>query len=235
LSSLRVAVITPYFGETLPMLRQAHESVLAQTYPCRHILVADGRPKTEVEGWDADHLVLPRSYGDFGSTPTFVGASFAAMQGYDLIALLDSDNWFREDHIERVLELEQSSGAAFLSSGRMLCRLDGSVMAFCPLSDPERFIDTSCMAFTKAAFPLLARLVTMPDYAHGISDRVLYHHILSSGTPRAHCQERTVFYRCGKSGIYELLGEPVPDGVMPPPDYRGLLARWVADGNPPLI
>ena len=62
--SLRVAVVTPYFAETPQMLRQAHYSVLTQTYPCHHILVADGRPKPGVEGWDAEHIVLGRSTAD---------------------------------------------------------------------------------------------------------------------------------------------------------------------------
>ncbi len=217
------------------MLRQAHDSVRAQTYPCRHLLVSDGRPKPEVDGWDAEHLVLSRSTGDYGRTPTFVGAAAAAFQGFDLIAILDSDNWYREDHIEILADLHRRTGVAFLSSGRMLCRLDGTVMAPCALTDPERFIDTSCMAFARAAFPLLTYAVTMPAYADDISDRAMLHHVKASGVARAHTDERTVFYRCGKAGIYELLGEPVPPGVVPAPDYKRQFDRWAADGHPPLI
>ena len=217
------------------MLRQAHDSVLAQTYPCRHLLVSDGRPKPEVDGWDAEHLVLPRRTGDYGQTPTFVGAAAAAFQGFDLIAFLDSDNWYRRDHVEVLADLHLSTGAAFLSSGRMLCRLDGSVMAPCPLTDPEHFVDTSCMAFARAAFPLLTYGVTMPAYAHGIGDRAMLHHVKASGISRAHSQARTVFYRCGKAGIYQLLREPIPDGVVPSPDYRSDFDRWTADGHPPLV
>ena len=232
---LRVAVVTAYFAETPQMLRQAHDSVRAQSHPCRHLLVSDGRPKPEVDGWDAEHLVLPRPTGDYGQTPTFVGAAAAAFQGFDVIAFLDSDNWYREDHVEVLADLHASTSAAFLSTGRVLCRLDGSVMAPCPLTDPERFVDTSCMAFARAAFPLLTYAVTMPAYAHDIGDRALLHHVKASGVPRAHSPEATVFYRCGKAGIYELLGEPVPPGVAPAPDYRSQFERWVADGLPPLV
>ncbi len=232
---LRVAVVTPYFAETPQMLRQAHESVLGQTYPCRHFLVADGRPKAEVDTWDVEHVPLSRSHGDYGSTPTFVGAALAAMQGYDIVALLDSDNWHREDHVQTLVDLHRSSAAGFLSTGRTLCRWDGSIMAACPLSDPERFIDTSCMAFARPAFPLLTYLLCMPAYAQDFNDRAMLQHVKASGISRAHSPERTVFYRCGKAGIYGLLGEPVPPGVVEGPDYPALFARWAAEGRPPLL
>ena len=235
MTPLRVAVVTSYFSETIEVLRQAHDSVLAQTYPCRHILVADGQPKREVEDWDAQHIVLSRNHADIGATPLFVGAADAAMRGFDLITALDSDNWYREDHVQILVDLHQRTGAAFLSTGRMLCRLDGSVMAPCPLTDPERFLDTSCMAFARPGFPLLTYYMCMPDYAYGIGDRVFHHHVLQSGVQRAHSPERTVFYRCGKAGAYEMLGEPIPPGVEAAPDYQTLFDRWVREGHPPLI
>jgi len=43
---LTVAVVAPYHSEDLAMLRRCHQSVLAQTYPCRHIMVADGLPRS---------------------------------------------------------------------------------------------------------------------------------------------------------------------------------------------
>ncbi len=232
---LQVAVVTPYFAESPEMLRQAHDSVLAQTHPCRHILVADGRPKPEVDGWDVQHIVLARGHDDVGSTPSLVGAAAAAFSGCDLIAFLDSDNWYREDHIQTVVELHQSTGAAFISTSRMLCRLDGSVMAPCPTTDPERFVDTSCMAYAREAFPLLTYGVTLPRYAQIFNDRCNFQHVLASGVSRAHSPEATVFYRCGKAGIYQQLGEPIPPGVTPAPDYDAAFARWAAEGRPPLI
>ncbi len=235
LAPLKVAVVTPYFAETLAMLREAHDSVLAQTYPCRHILIADGRPKSEVDDWNAQHIVLGHNHADVGSTPALVGAAAAAFQGYDLIALLDSDNWYRRDHVQTVVELHQRTGAVFISTSRMLCRLDGSVMAPCPTTDPERFIDTSCMAYAREAFPLLTYGVTLPDYAQPVNDRCNYQHVLASGVSRAHSPEATVFYRCGKAGIYQQLGEPVPPGVIAPPDYPAIFARWAAEGRAPLI
>jgi hypothetical protein len=43
---LTVAVVTPHHSEDLALLRRCHQSVLAQTYPCRHIMVADGLPRS---------------------------------------------------------------------------------------------------------------------------------------------------------------------------------------------
>ena len=233
--SLRVAVVTPYFTEANEVLRQAHDSVLAQSHPCRHILVADGRPNPLVADWDAEHIALPGGAADFGATPRFVGAADAVLQGYDLVAFLDADNWLRPDHVQILADLQQETGAGFLSCGRVLARLDGSILAPCPLTDPDRFVDTSCMAFARQGFGLLRYWVAMPEYGKAICDRCMLVHVKASGVPRAHTREQTVFYRCGKAGIYELMGEKAPAGVMPAPDYQGLFDRWAAEGRPPLV
>ena len=232
---LRVAVVTPYFAETTEVLRQTHESVLGQSYPCRHILVADGRPNPAVAGWDAEHIVLPGGSDDFGSTPRFVGAADAVLQGYDLVAFLDADNWLRADHVQSLADLQQETGAGFLSCGRMLARLDGSILAPCPLTDPDRFVDTSCMAFARPGFGLLSYWVTMPAYGKAICDRCMLAHAKASDVVRAHTPERTLFYRCGKAGIYQMFGEEPPPGVIPAPDYQSVFARWEAEGHPPLV
>ncbi|MCW9040229.1 MAG: tetratricopeptide repeat protein, partial [Rhodospirillales bacterium] len=45
---VKVAVITPYYGEDLEILKRCHDSVATQTHPCTHFMVADGRPKAEI-------------------------------------------------------------------------------------------------------------------------------------------------------------------------------------------
>lgn len=233
--ALSVAVITPYLGEAAAIVRQAHDSVLSQTYPCRHVMVADGPARAEFQGWDAMHLGLSRAHRDVGSTPRFIGAAHAVFHGFDAVAFLDADNWYREDHIERMVALHEQTGASFLTSGRWLCSLDGEVMAQCPITDPDRFVDTNCMAYTRAAFPLLTYWTCMPDYAHDIGDRAVLQHHIAAGVHRAHSPEPTVYYRCGKPGAYQMLGREVPAGVAPAPDYDAVFARWAADGHPPLI
>lgn len=231
---MRIAVVTPYLREGASILHDCHRSVRAQTVPCVHVMVADGFPAPEVQAWDVDHIVLPRPHGDYGSTPRLIGAFHAVGLGVDGVAFLDADNWYRADHLAILLERHRQTGAAFLSSSRVLCRLDGSVMGPCETSDGERFVDTSCMLLMRSAFGLLANWGLMPDYAHVIGDRVFLHLARTAGTTFSHSPEPTVYYRCGKTDSYEMVGETPPAGTQPPPDYATAFRRWVADGHPPL-
>lgn len=231
----RVAVVTPYYREEPSVLRQCHESVLAQTYPCLHVLVADGEPLQDIYSWAAHHVVLPASHGDIGSTPRLIGSLHAIGLGVDAVAFLDADNWYAPDHIADLVDARERERAGFVSSSRLLCRLDGTPMAPCPLTDPDHFIDTNCMLFGREAFHLLHHWVLMPDYGHLIGDRIMLHHVRQSGVARAHVPNPSVFYRCGKEGLYRQLGEPVPVGVSPRPDYERSFQLWLADGFPPLV
>ena len=229
-----VAVITPYHAETLDTLERCHRSVRAQTFPCLHVLVADGRPRAALDRWQAHHVVLPVCHHDIGSTPRLIGSLHAIGLGVEAVAFLDADNWYAPHHIATLMAARQAHGAAFVSSGRLLWSLEGQPMAPCPLIDPERFIDTNCMLFAREAFPLLHHWVLMPDYGHLIGDRILLHHVRQSGLPTAHVSEPSVNYLCGKEGLYRQLGHPIPAGVQPRPPYEECFARWLADGNPPL-
>ena len=230
----RVAVITPYYKEPLAQLEQCHQSVLGQSEPCLHVLVSDGHPRPRINHWAAEHVRLPRSHGDIGSTPRLIGCYHAIGLGVEAVAFLDADNWYGPDHIAMLLEAMDREQAAFVSSSRTLCRMDGSVMGPCPLTDPERFIDTNAMLFGRPAFPLLHQWVLMPPYGHLIGDRVMLHHVRQSGLRRHHLNEPSVFYRCAKEGLYRQMGEAIPDGVQPRPDYEASFCQWEADGQPPL-
>jgi hypothetical protein len=197
-------------------------------------MVADGFPNSAVDDLAVDHIRLPKSHADVGSTPRLIGCYHAIGLGVDAVAFLDADNWYRDDHIENLVNLHTNTCAQFLSSGRMLCRLDGSIMALCPYTDPEKFIDTSCMMFARDAFHVLANWVLMPSYAHIIGDRVMLHYIKAAAVRRAHSDESSVYYRCGKEGVYRNLGESPPPGVLPVPNYGDANARWLADGYPAL-
>ena len=230
----RVAVITPYHGEDLAYITQCHQSVLAQTYPALHVLVADGSPLPEISSWQAHHVILPVCHGDIGSTPRLIGSYHAIGLGMDAIAFLDADNWYAPNHLANLMEARQHDKAEFVSSGRMLCRLDGTAMAPCTLINPQNFIDTNCMLFSREAYPLLHHWVLMPNYGHLIGDRIMFHHIRQSGMRHSHISEPTVNYRCGKEGLYRLLGEQIPMGVQPRPDFDSSFRQWEDDGNPPL-
>ena len=230
----RVAVITPYYKEPLAVLEQCHQSVLNQTEPCLHVLVADGNPRARINRWHAEHVRLPRNHGDIGSTPRLIGSYHAIGLGVEAVAFLDADNWYRPDHISSLLEAIQKHQADFVSSNRTLCRKDGTVMGPCPITDPDQFIDTNTMLFGSGAFPQLHNWVLMPNYGHLIGDRVMLHHLKTSGVKRYHLQQASVFYRCTKEGLYRQMGENIPAGVLPRPDYEASFRQWENDGYPPL-
>ena len=150
------------------------------------------------------------------------------------VAFLDADNWYRQDHISNLLEALDHQKADFASSGRTLCRLDGSVMGPCPLTNPQTFIDTNAMLFGRTAFHLLHQWVLMPDYGHLIGDRIMLHHVHKSDLKHQHIHEDSVFYRCNKAGLYRQLNESIPSQVGPQPNYAASFKKWKADGNEPL-
>jgi hypothetical protein len=233
--SARVAVVTPYYRESLQQLRRCHRSVEAQSHPCLHVMVADGHPCWRLNRWPIDHIRLPRPHNDIGSTPRLIGAFHAIGLGVDAVAFLDADNWYKPDHIQELVDLRARTGAAFLSSSRELFSLDGTSMGPCPISDPKRFIDTNCMMFWRDAFPLLHHWGLMPSYAHLLGDRVMLQQLKRSGLAMASNGKASVAYSCSKPGLYELMGHVAPPEVLPRPNYEAAAAQWEADGHPPLL
>ena len=199
-----------------------------------HVLVADGHRHRRINRWRAEHVRLPRSHGDIGSTPRLIGSYHAIGLGVDAVAFLDADNWYRPDHIAGLLAEMDQHQADFVSSSRTLCRLNGTVMGPCPLTDPDRFIDTNAMLFGRGSFHLLHQWVLMPPYGHLIGDRIMLHHLKQSGVKREHLDQHSVFYRCSKAGLYKQMNENIPAGVQKRPDYEASFRAWEADGHSPL-
>ena len=97
---MRVAVITPYHAEPDAYLEACHASVASQSFGCTHFMVSDGRPAPRVDGFDCQHIRLPRAHADYGCTPRGIGSISAIGQGFDAICYLDADNWVTDDHVE---------------------------------------------------------------------------------------------------------------------------------------
>ncbi len=187
---MKVAVITPYYRESLAWLRQCHDSVLAQTHPCRHFMVADGFANEAVAGWDLSHTVLAQAHADYGNTPRAIGALQAHTEGYDAVAFLDADNWLYPEHIATMVRLHQQTGAVVCTATRTLHRLDGSLMFVDRESDGDKHADTNCMFFTRALFKLLPLWVMMPIQMAPQCDRVLWSAIKMRDCKRATIQNR---------------------------------------------
>jgi glycosyltransferase involved in cell wall biosynthesis len=230
----KVAVITPYYKESIDDLIQCHHSVLAQSHPCLHVLVADGHPISEIDNWNAHHVKLPTNHDDIGSTPRLIGSYHAIGLGIDAVLFLDADNWFSSAHVEQMLHAYRAYKSSFVTCSRTLCRIDGSEMGVCPITNPDRFIDTNCMLIGREAFHVLHHWALMPSYGHLIGDRIMLYHLKKAGLTSIHLDSPTVYYRCKKEGLYRQMGEEIPIGATSRPDYEASFKRWEQDGNPPL-
>jgi len=227
--SFRIAVVTPYYKETTEILTECHDSVAGQSIPATHFLVADGHPNPTVAGWHGiEHQVLSRPHANNGNTPRAIGSLSAIAQDFDAIAYLDADNWFRFDHLERMLDLHRSQGATICTSNRTMHRPDGSLL-YCDLeNDGVTFVDTSCFFLTRRAFRLTSLWGMMPNKLAPLCDRIFWQAVQNSRLSRAHSREATVAFRSRYASHYHFCGEePPPDAVSPEQFSRP--ARWWAE------
>ena len=177
-----------------------------------HIMVADGYPNPEVDGWDVLHVRLPPG-SDSGNTPRAIAGLIAANRGADAIALLAADNYFERDHIETLLALQRDTGAQVVTATRMLIRLDGTTLGVCDESDGKSFNDTNCYLLMKPAFAALSSWGYQGRRACLAGDRVFWQAIRQAGFTRAHCARPTVNYVTAYAHHYEGRGERPPRGA----------------------
>jgi glycosyltransferase involved in cell wall biosynthesis len=207
---MRIAVITPYYKEEDKILEQCHSSVREQTLACDHILIADGFPSSKAKKWHAKHLELPYSHGHGGNVPRVLGSITAFKQGYDAISFLDADNWYKPDHLERLVDLQVRTGAAVCTASRSMHRIDGSYMFDDDKNDGCSHVDTSCLFLTAPALPIVTRWALMPGQLGGICDTIYWSSIKSSKLLHAHEPSCTVCFRTTYEADYRRLHEPLP-------------------------
>jgi glycosyltransferase involved in cell wall biosynthesis len=212
-ASLRVAVVTPYHREPIRYLQRCADSVAKQTYPCEHIWIADGFASPEVESWTRWHVSLSKCHENGGATPRGIGTWFAAANGFDAVAYLDADNWYKPDHIAELVRLHTETRAALLVARRSIHRADGSVMfALDDESDGIEHADTSCIMIARAAFgTATAWLAVSPEYGP-LCDRIFWYHAREL-YPRAVSSKATVCFQTMYPFHYRRVREPVPDGA----------------------
>ncbi len=193
------------------MLRRCHDSVAAQTHPCTHYMIADGHPNTEVENWNLVHLSLPEAHNNNGNTPRATGTERAIADGVDAIAYLDADNWFEPGHIAHLLEAHAKTRAPFVTSGRIIRGVDGTVLL--PqgqTSDGADIADTSTMMFTKEAFASLQLWGSMPDELSANCDTFVFKGVQALGFAHWHTGQPTVNFTSRYALHYRAAGAPVP-------------------------
>jgi hypothetical protein len=223
---MRVAVITPYYKESDEILMQCHESVAMQRHPATHFMIADGHPKALVAGWPVEHIVLPRAHADNGNTPRGIGSTSAISQGFDAIAYLDADNWYRPDHLEKLIEAQRSTGAAICTCNRTMHRPDGSVLYWDLESNGVQFVDTSCLFLTERAFRMVALWGMMPKKLSPVCDRIFWMAICASRLPRAHLRYASVAFRTRYADHYTFAGEEPPAGAVTGEEFGRPTVWW---------
>lgn len=228
-TALKVAIVTPYFRTPPAWIDRCHESVRAQTYPCTHVLVADGEALDSVASHDAIHLALPSNVGDYGDTPRALGSIYAAGLGFDAVAYLDADNWYAPTHIESLVDLHRRTGAVVCTSGRELYTLSGEPMGVDEENDGESFVDTSCLFVTREAFDVFPVWAAMSPQLHALDDRVIWAEILDRGFSRAHTGQPTAGYRTGFRFHYERFGVEVPPDAKSGAEVRAVMELVVDD------
>ena len=207
---MRVAVITPYYKESLDVLLRCRSSVFAQTYPdVRHYMLADGHPRDELRDL-MFHVELPRC-DDYGDTPRLIGCAIADAQGADAILLLDADCWLEKGHIQHMVEVMQGQDAPVVTCPRNLYRMDGSFMAVDTESNGIHFNDTNCYLIRRDAFHLLRAWGLKDKRLCIIDDRVFWATVKDSGLKIVRSALATVNYPTSFAFHYSQNKEPIPD------------------------
>jgi hypothetical protein len=206
-ATMKAAIITPYYKEDISVLRRCHLSALGQELKCRHFMVADGFPSSEVCHWDCEHIILSEAHADNGNTPRSIGAISAINQGYEAIFFLDADNWYCPNHASEALNLKRSNPEIDIAVlGRNIILPDGTPVNE-DREDLERtHIDTSCYCFFESAFELLPLWGMMNPFLGPICDRIMFLAIKQKKFKLAWSQEKTCYFTSNYKNHYRLAG-----------------------------
>jgi hypothetical protein len=212
---LKVAVVTPYHRESEAVLMRCHDSVSRLTYPCTHIMVADGHAKPMFDHMQGVlHITLPIESADYGNTPRAIGGLLAEAHGYDAVAWLDADNWYDAHHIEKMVSAAMNfPGTQLVSCRRRFHDIDRNDLGITETEeDMGSHVDTNCWFVLRPAFCLL-RFWLLPKSLAMIGDRLLLGKIIHDRFRRVATQNRTVFYQTLWASHYRQAGLPPPPGA----------------------
>ncbi len=219
---MKVTVVTPYCREPLEVISRARQSVLDQTYPCRHVLVADGFPRQEIDAWDVDHIVLPGPHRDYGNTARAAGGMSALNLGAEAVAYLDADNWYAPEHIESLVDLCSKTGCHVAFSDRQVVLSTGELCMEDDIKSKRRMhVDTSCFFVTDRAAHILPLWGMVDPAISEAGDRLVYQIIRNRQLPIAFTGRKTLFYESRWAIHYLMMGR------QPPPDAHQVIWKDV--------
>jgi glycosyltransferase involved in cell wall biosynthesis len=193
---MKIAVITPYYQESIEVLRQCYQSVLIQDISADHFFVADGFPNEELMKWDIKHVSLPQAHSDNGNTPRGIGSILADVEGYDFISYLDADNWFHPNHLSSLFNLYEETNADICTSFRTIHTNDGTELLIQESDELSLdHVDTSCYFLHRNAFGALDIWINMPKILSPVCDRIFLAGIKHKKYQIASTKQKTVAFR----------------------------------------
>lgn len=211
---MKIAVITPYHGESAATLSRCCNSLQSQTYRNHtHIMVADGDVHPIVNTWhNVEHIILPHSHTDAGATPRAIAAMSAFSRGFDAVAFLDADNTYTVDHLKTMVDLIGNNDV--VTATRNICTVAGDLLYVDTIeSNGEQFCDTNCMFFTKDLLHLLPSWITAPENRLW-SDRYFWAAVIQNNFRRVHSSTPTVNYHSRWAWHYQHAGKTPPEGSV---------------------
>ena len=208
-----ICVITPYFKESIEVLRRCHESVISQHVDAKvtHVMVADGFPVKEIDSWPVSHIVLPRANANNGNTPRGIGAVLAEQLGANFIAYLDADNWYHSGHLSSLLDLFNRTKADVCCSWRTFHDIQGEEIDVTEeMEDKLVHVDTSAYLVHKKAFKSNYYWFQMPNKLSPMCDRVFFNALKSRKYSIAYSKSRTVAFTSTYASHYLESGKQPP-------------------------
>lgn len=212
---MKVAVITPYHEPNSPYFARCLTSVRNQTYKnLIHVAVGDGCHARELNQFPHVHsIALPQRINNFGDSPRSIGVVYAFSVGADAVLFLDSDNWYADNHVERMVRQCLATASDVVTCQRYLSHLNGSVLGICPESDGVIFCDTNCLLVTKSLAEEAGVWWLIPDDLHVIDDRVIWDTLIHATNKISSTGLATVYYRTAFEFHYRMFGKAPPGGT----------------------
>lgn len=211
------AVVTPYYKESRAVIEKCIASVVAQTVPADHFVIADGFAQDWIDTKGVRHLKLDTGHEDFGNTPRGIGALLAASEQYRGIAFLDADCWLDANHIELCLRVAGNDPIDFVVAQRRMIAPDGAVLSV--PEEPEH-VDTNCFFLFEGAFHTLHHWVLQPKPMAALDDRVIWYMLKHQSLNWRRTETETVNYLCLWRNAYLMLGLDPPENAKPNSDWN---------------
>ena len=231
---MKVIVITPTTGK--PSLQRAIDSIKAQTMPCQHWVINDGKMDFSCGG---DVVInLPENTGRangilWNGQRIYAGMPF--MINADYVLFLDEDNWFEPNHVNDMVFKCESEDLDWCYSLRKIYNKEGQYVCNDDIeslgklrTDEDTFVDMNCYCVRGDVLPQVS-----PALYHGGwgEDRAFYN-ALKEVLPKFECtMGYTVNYTAPDRLLPMFLSNSKKETIMPSifiatPMYGGMCAGY---------